>query len=172
MAEHPPVVDRLSSELKQITGGGPPEAGHVPDFEYLDGAVRESLRLRPVVPFVVRKTTQPFSVGAREYAAGVVLCPCSYLVHRREELYPDPEKFRPERFLERKFGPHEWFPFGGSNRVCVGMPFALYEMKVLLATVLSQVRLSRPAGARCRSRRYGVVLGPVDGGTVIVRSAG
>jgi cytochrome P450 len=123
------------------------------------------------VPFVVRKTVRPFAVGGREYPAGVVLCPCSYLVHRREELYPDPGRFRPERFLERKFGPHEWFPFGGGNRVCVGMPFALYEMKVLLATVLSQVRPSRPAGARSRARRYGIVLGPDDGGTIIVRPA-
>ena len=129
---------------------GPPEAGHLPSLEYLDGAIRESLRLRPVVPFVVRKTVRPFAVGDREYPAGVVLCPCSYLVHRRAELYPDSEQFRPERFLERKFGPHEWFPFGGGNRVCVGMPFSLYEMKVLLATVLSQVRPSRPAKARSR----------------------
>jgi cytochrome P450 len=169
IAEHPEVVDRLSDELARITGGGPPEAGHLPALEYLEGAIRESLRLRPVAPFVVRKTVQPFAVGGRGYPAGVVLCPCSYLVHRREELYPDPGRFRPERFLERKFGPHEWFPFGGGNRVCLGMPFALYEMKVLLATVLSQVRPSRPAGARSRARRYGIVLGPDDGGRVIVR---
>ncbi len=109
----------------------------------------------PVVPFVVRKTVRPFAAGGREYPAGVVLCPCSYLVHRREDLYPEPDRFRPERFLERKFGPHEWFPFGGGNRVCLGMPFALYEMKVLLATLFSQVRLTRPAGARSRARRYG-----------------
>ena len=89
---------------------------------------------------------RPFAAGGREYPAGVVLCPCSYLVHRREDLYPDPDRFRPERFLERKFGPHEWFPFGGGNRVCLGMPFALYEMKVLLATLLSQVRLEPPGG--------------------------
>jgi cytochrome P450 len=169
IAEHPEVVDRLCDELARVTGGGPPEAGHLPALEYLEGAIRESLRLRPVAPFVVRKTVRPFAVGGREYPAGVVLCPCSYLVHRREELYPDPGRFRPERFLERKFGPHEWFPFGGGNRVCLGMPFALYEMKVLLATVLSQVRPSRPAGARSRARRYGIVLGPDDGGTVIVR---
>jgi cytochrome P450 len=169
IAEHPEVVDRLGDELARVTGGGPPEAEHLPALEYLEGAIRESLRLRPVAPFVVRKTVRPFAVGGREYPAGVVLCPCSYLVHRREELYPDPGRFRPERFLERKFGPHEWFPFGGGNRVCLGMPFALYEMKVLLATVLSQVRPSRPAGARSRARRYGIVLGPDDGGRVIVR---
>jgi cytochrome P450 family 135 len=169
IAGHPEVVDRLVDELARVTGGGPPEAGHLTALEYLEGAIRESLRLRPIAPFVVRKSVQPFAVGGREYPAGVVLCPCSYLVHRRAELYPDPERFRPERFLERRFGPHEWFPFGGGNRVCLGMPFALYEMKVLLATVLSQVRPSRPAGARSRARRYGIVLGPDDGGRVVVR---
>jgi cytochrome P450 len=169
IAGHPEVVDRLADELSRVTGGGPPEAGHLPALEYLEGAVRESLRLRPVAPFVVRKTLRPFAAGGREYPAGMVLCPCSYLVHRREELYPEPDRFRPERFLERRFGPHEWFPFGGGNRICLGMPFALYEMKVLLATVLSQVRPSRPAGVSPRARRYGIVLGPDDGGRVIVR---
>jgi cytochrome P450 len=169
IAAHPEVVDRICDELARVTGGRPPEAEHLPALEYLDGAIRESLRLRPVAPFVVRKTVAPFAVGGRAYPAGVVLCPCSYLVHRREDLYPGPCRFRPERFLERKYGPHEWFPFGGGNRVCLGMPFALYEMKVLLATVLSQVRPTRPVGARSRARRYGIVLGPDDGGRIMVR---
>lgn len=168
IAERPELADRLRGELTHITAGGPPESEQLVSLKYLDATIRESLRFRPVVPFVVRKTMQPFAVADREYPAGVVLCPCSYLVHQREDLYPEPSLFRPERFLERKFGPHEWFPFGGGNRICLGMPFALYEMKVLLATVLSQVRLSRPPGARSRARRYGIVLGPDDGGRVIV----
>lgn len=166
---HREVIDRLSDELKRTTGGGPPQAEHLPALEYLDGAIRESLRINPVVPFVVRKTMRPFSAGGREYPPGVVLCPCSYLVHRREDLYPEPAQFRPERFLERKFGPHEWFPFGGGNRVCLGMPFALYEMKVLLATLLSQVHLTRPEGAPPKGRRYGLVMGPDDGARVFVK---
>jgi cytochrome P450 len=170
IAERPELVDRLADELRRVTGGGPPEAGHLPALEFLEGTIRESLRLRPVAPFVVRKTVRPFAARGREYPPGVVLCPCSYLVHRREELYPEPARFRPERFLQRKFGPHEWFPFGGGNRVCLGMPFALYEMKVLLAMLLSQVRPTRPAGARSRARRYGIVLGPDDGARVVVRS--
>jgi cytochrome P450 len=165
------VLDRLMDELRRVTGGGPPEADHLPKLEYLDAAIRESLRIRPIVPFVARKTMGPFAAGGREYPAGAVLCPYSYLVHRREELYPEPERFRPERFLERNFGPHEWFPFGGGSRVCLGMPFALYEMKVLLATLLSQVRLARPPGAESRARRYGPVLGPDDGARVIVRGS-
>jgi cytochrome P450 len=167
----PDVVDRLTDELIRVTGGGPPEAQNLQALEYLDGSIRESLRLRPVALFVVWKTVRPFAAGGREYPPGVVLCPCSYLVHRRDDLYPEPDRFRPERFLERKFGPHEWFPFGGGNRVCLGMPFALYEMKVLLATLFSQVRLARPAGARSRARRYGIVLGPDDGARVIVQGS-
>jgi cytochrome P450 len=166
----PEVVDRLADELKSVTGGGPPEAGQLSALEYLEGAIRESLRKSPVAPFVLRKVVRTFSAGGREYPPGAVLCPCSYLIHRREELYPEPDRFRPERFLDRKFGPHEWFPFGGSNRVCVGMPFALYEMKVVLATIFAEARLSRPPDARSRPRRYGVVLGPDDGARVILRT--
>ena len=167
----PEIVDRLTDEIRRVTGGGPPEAEHLPALEYLDAAIRESLRKSPVAPFIVRKTVKPFAAGGREYPPGVVLCPCPYLVHRRQDLYPDPDQFRPERFLERKFGPHEWLPFGGGNRVCVGMPFALYEMKVLLATLFSQARLAHPKGARSQARRYGVVLGPDDGARVIVRGS-
>jgi cytochrome P450 len=171
IAPRPDVLDRLADELNGVTGGGPPEAEHLSALQFLDAAIRESLRLRPVAPFVVRKTVRSYSVGGREYPPGVVFCPCSYLVHRRPELYPEPDRFRPERFLERKFGPHEWFPFGGGNRICLGMPFALYEMKVLLGTLLSQVRLARPDGARSRARRYGIVLGPDDGARVLIRGS-
>ena len=78
------------------------------------------------------------------YPPGVVLCPCNHLVHRREDLYPEPERFRPERFLERHYPAHEWFPFGGGGRMCLGMAFALYEMKVVLSTLFATVRLCVP----------------------------
>jgi len=169
IVRRPDVVDRISQELNQVVGGGPPEAEHLSKLEYLDAAIRESLRIRPVVPFVVRKTMRPFSAGGRTYPAGVILCPCSYLVHLRDDLYPEPGRFRPDRFLERRFGPHEWFPFGGGKRVCLGMPFALYEMTVVLATMLSQVRLERPPGAVSRARRYGLVMGPDDGARLLIR---
>lgn len=168
ISEHPEVADRLFQELASVTGGGPPNAEHLPNLEYLDATIRESLRLHPIAPFVVRKTMKPLTVAGHEYPAGIVLCPCSYLVHRRQDLYASPMRFQPERFLERRYLPHEWFPFGGSNRICLGMPFALYEMKVLIATLLSQVHVNRPANARSRSRRYGIVLGPDDGGRVLV----
>src|SRR5207302_6604837 len=127
----------------------------------------ESLRRRTILPFVVRLTKQPFVAGGRTYPPGVMLCPCNHLVHRREDLYPEPEAFRPERFLERKYAGHEWFPFGGGNRTCLGMAFALYEMKVVLSTLLASVRLARPPGARSLPIRRGLSLTPDDGVRVV-----
>lgn len=157
------VVERIADELQRTTGGGPPRADQLVKLEYLDAAIRESLRIRTSLPFVVRLTKRAFVAGGRKYQPGVVLCPCSHLVHRREDLYPEPERFRPERFLERHYAAHEWFPFGGGSRMCLGMAFALYEMKVVLATLFAQVRMTRPAGSRSAVVRRGIVLAPDDG---------
>jgi cytochrome P450 len=162
------VLERIRNELHEVTGGELPRAEHLPHLEYLDAAIRESLRVRTILPIVVRLTKRVFTVGGREYPPGVVLCPCSHLVHRRPDLYPEPEKFRPERFLERKYAGHEWFPFGGGNRMCLGMAFALYEMKVVLATLFSYVSLMRPPGVRSVPIRRGLSLAPKDGVALIV----
>jgi cytochrome P450 len=163
------VVAHISDELRQTTGGTPPCAEHLGHLEYLDAVIRESLRFRTIFPFVVRLTQKAFSAGGREYPPGVVLCPCNHLVHRRDDLYPEPYVFRPERFLGRKYAGHEWFPFGGGNRTCLGMAFALYEMKVVLGTLFTQVNLNRPAGARSRPVRRGVALAPDDGVVLVVK---
>jgi cytochrome P450 len=167
----PDVVDRLTDELRRTTGGAPPRAEHLPRLEYLDAAIRESLRVRTILPFVVRLTKRAFVAGGREYPPGVMLCPCNHLVHRRPDLYPEPGRFRPERFLERNFAGNEWFPFGGGNRTCLGMAFALYEMKVVLgSTLLARVSLSRPPGSVSRPVRRGVSLAPDDGARMLVKA--
>jgi cytochrome P450 len=162
------VVERITEELRSAAGAGLPGPEHLPRLEYLDAAIRESLRLRTILPFVVRLTKEPFVAGQHEYPPGVVLCPCSHLVHRRPDLYPQPGTFRPERFLERKYGGHEWFPFGGGNRTCLGMAFALYEMKVVLSTLFAQATFARPPGSRSAPVRRGVSLAPDDGTQLIV----
>jgi cytochrome P450 len=162
------VVDALRDELRRVTGGGPPRADQLGRLEYLDAVIRESLRVRTQLPFVVRLTKRPFVAGGREYPPGVVLCPCNHLVHRRPDLYPEPERFRPERFLERKYAGHEWFPFGGGNRTCLGMAFALYEMKVVLGTLFARVGLVRPGGGASVPVRRGIALAPHDGVPLVV----
>jgi cytochrome P450 len=160
------VMSRIRDEVQRVTGNDRLRAEHVSQLEYLDAAIRESLRTRTIIPFVVRMTKQTFRAGGREYPPGVLLCPCNHLVHRREDLYPEPLSFRPERFLERRFAPHEWFPFGGGKRACLGMAFALFEMKLILATLLTGSYLERPPDARSRPVRCGINLAPQDGALV------
>lgn len=157
------VTERIHDELREVTDGGPILADHLTRLTYLDAAVRESLRVRTIMPFVVRLTKRPVTAGGREYPAGVLLAPCNHLVHRREDLYPDPEAFRPERFLDRHYAAHEWFPFGGGGRMCLGLTFALTEMKVVLGAILARVRLVRPPGQRSAPVRRGLALAPHDG---------
>lgn len=165
---HPPVVGKIQDELARVTGGEQPGPEHLAQLEYLDAVIREGLRTRMIFAFVVRKLKAPFQAGGRWYPAGVHLCPCNYLVHLRPDLYPDPHEFRPERFLEKSFAAHEWFPFGGGNRICIGMALALYEMKVVLGTLLTRVQLTRPAGVQSKPVRRGIVIAPSDGVRVLV----
>jgi cytochrome P450 len=170
IASRPDVTERLHAELQCTAGGAPPRADQLDALTYLDATIRESLRLRTIFSFIVRLTKQPFVAGGREYPAGVMLCPCNHLVHRREDLYTDPHTFRPERFIERRFAGHEWFPFGGGNRTCLGAGFALYQMKITLATLLARLRPSRPGSAHSAVVRQGVSLAPKDGAVISVHA--
>jgi cytochrome P450 len=169
IVRRPDVVERITEELNRTTCGTPPSAENLNRLEYLDAAIRESMRVRTVLPFVVRLTKRAFVAGGREYPPGVVLCPCSHLVHRRTDVYTEPQTFRPERFLERNYAGHEWFPFGGGNRTCLGMAFALYEMKAVLSTLFSQASLVSPPGSRSSPVRRGVSLAPHDGVRMVVK---
>lgn len=159
----PDVVARIEAELDEAAGGALPDIKQMQQLPYLDAVVRETVRVRNVIPFVVRVLKDDFPVGGFAYPKNIVLCPSIHLLHMREDLYPEPRTFRPERFLERKFGAHEWIPFGGGNRACLGQAFALYEMKVVLATLFSSLRMERPANAVSRPVRRGVSIGPSDG---------
>jgi cytochrome P450 len=156
VVRHPGVLERVRED----------------DGDYLDAVIKETLRLRPVVPAVIRRLQAPMEFGGWQLPAGVHIAPSIYLLHRRPEIYPDPTAFRPERFLERAPGTYEWIPFGGGTRRCLGASFAQFEMKTVLETVLRSVRL-RPAG---RSRAEGVVrraitFAPSRGGRIAVDPA-
>ena len=157
------VVARIHAELAEVCGGELPRPEHIQRLEYLDAVVRESLRVRNILPFVVRVVKAPITIGGITYPPGVVLCPAIHLLHQRADLYPEPREFRPERFLERKFAAHEWTPFGGGNRACLGQAFALYEMKVVLATLFTELALQRPPGAVSKQVRRGIAVAPHDG---------
>ncbi len=173
IAARPDVASRIREEVDSVIDGGELREEHLDRLPYLDAVVRECLRIRTVLPFVVRLVKEPFTANGIEYAVGTLLCPCMHLVHRREDLFPEPQVFRPERFIERRYAAHEYFPFGGGGRTCLGMAFALFEMKVVLASVISRAAFVRPEGVRSVPVRRGIALAPQDGAVIrIVENRG
>jgi len=135
LVRHPEKLERLRSEV---------EDG---DDAYLTATIQETLRLRPVIALVLRKLTEPVEIGGRELPAGVAVAPCVYLVHRNPEIYPEPDRFLPERFLDNPPGTYTWIPFGGGVRRCLGASFAQLEMAVVLRELVRRHEI-RPARRR------------------------
>ena len=152
---HPEVLERLRSELA---------AGR---DEYLDAVIRETLRLRPIVPLVGRYVARPFQLGRWTLPAGTHVAPSIVLAARRADAYPEPDRFKPERWLGVKPDPYTWLPFGGGIRRCIGMAFAQYEMRIVLQTVVATTRM-RLAGGPARVSRRGLTLAPSRGRMVVV----
>ncbi len=157
LTRHPEALTRLTEEVRSGAGD-----------DYMDAVIKESLRLRPVVPAVARYLTEPTELGGRVLPAGVHITPSIYLTHRNPEIYPDPDAFRPERFIERPAGTYEWIPFGGGTRRCLGASFALFEMKVVLGAVLRRFDLVPTESDGERIARRAITFSPRDGGRIAV----
>src|SRR6202012_4489247 len=107
----------------------------------LDATIKEVLRLRPLTSFITRRTTAPITLREHEIPAGTYLVLGVANAQRHPDFWEAPDTFQPERFLGKKIDPYAWLPFGGGARRCIGMAFALFEMRVVLATLLARVRL-------------------------------
>jgi cytochrome P450 len=153
----PKLLERLRQSLS-------PDPEQLATDKLLDAVCAETLRLRPLIPIVGRKLEKPFELGGHSLPAGVGVGACLSLAHRREDLYPEPDAFRPERFLDgRSFSPQEYFPWGGGARRCLGAAFALYEMKIVLGKLIlgGQLQLASPERARAGVRP--ATIGPRGG---------
>ncbi len=164
----PGVLARLRDELAQVTGGAPLDPAALARLEYLDAVVKETLRLNPVIPDVMRILTAPTRIGGVDLPAGVGAAPNIFAAHRRPDVWPDPERFDPDRFLGVRPNPYTFFPFGGGMRRCLGMAFALYEMKMVLATVLARTEIALAPGYGIRVVRRNVTWAPSEGMPVVV----
>jgi cytochrome P450 len=131
---NPSVKERLLAELRGMGNELDPAA--VAQLPFLNAVCCETLRLNPVAPLIGRTLCADLTVKGHSLPAGVSVGISIIALHRRPELYPEPERFVPERFLERTFDPFEYIPFGGGSRRCLGASFALYEMKLVLASIL------------------------------------
>jgi cytochrome P450 family 135 len=156
LVRHPAAMARLREELA---------AGAT---AYLDAVIKETLRVRPVVPIVGRKLTADVELDGRRFPAGTVLMPCVFLVHRNPAVYEEPTAFRPERFLEGQPPSYAWIPFGGGVRRCIGARFALVEMQAVMRAVLERVDLVPASGRDERVVRRAFTLSPANGARVVV----
>lgn len=155
----PEVEDKLRFSLSGL--GENASAQQMARIPYLEAVCQETLRIYPVAIMTFPRIVQtPVDLMGYHFPSGCVLVPCIYLVHHREDLYPNSKQFKPERFLKRQFSPYEFFPFGGGSRRCIGMALALLEMKVVIATLLSEFNLRLLNPRVLKPTRRGLTLAP------------
>ncbi len=155
LLRHPEALERATHDAREGDG------------EYVAAVCKETLRLRPVVPLVARRLAEPRTIGGYDIPAGADVAPCIYLVHHRPDVYPEPDAFRPERFLGVTPGTYTWLPFGGGVRRCLGATFALFEMETALRTLLREQDLRPVTTEGERTARRVVTLVPHRGAEVV-----
>ncbi|WP_066423828.1 cytochrome P450 [Anabaena sp. 4-3] len=164
----PEVREKLLQELNSIDIANA-EPTTITQLPYLNAVCSETLRIYPVAFFTFTRILKaPMKLMGYDLSQGMRISPCIYLTHHRPDIYPEPEKFKPERFLERQFSPYEFLPFGGGNRRCLGMAFALFEMKLVLATILSNYSLELLDKVPLKPVRRGIVFAPNGGVNLMV----
>ena len=158
----PEVKAKLLGELNSLENNTDPMA--IANLPYLTAVANESLRIYPIVPIVFpRITKQEVTINGHYFPPETTLVPSIYSLHHREDLYPEPKKFKPERFLERQFSASEFIPFGGGNRRCLGYALALLEIKLVLATVLTNYSLKLANNQPVKPRRRGLTIATSNG---------
>jgi hypothetical protein len=157
LGHDPRVLGRLVEEI---------DAG---EDAYVTATIQETLRIRPVLPNVApRLVAKPIEVGGWTYPPGCSLVLNGYLIHHDPEIYPDPDAFRPERFLDEQPGTYTWIPFGGGRRRCLGASFAMLEMKIVLRSALSALALQPGATSPEVARRRNITVRPSHGARAVL----
>ncbi len=163
----PGVLDTLHQELATLAVDATPD--QIAALPYLAAVCNETLRLHPVIPDMSRKLAKATKIGDYELPKDLGVIIAISVVHEDPKLYPEPKRFRPERFLERKFGPAEFLPFGGGHKRCLGAALALYEMKLALATIFATAELALANNKPVKPKRFNVSLGPSSGVPIVYR---
>ena len=153
-------LSTLRNELDSLADDSPTKLTTAP---YLKAVVQETLRIHPIVTETLRKLKAPLQLGDYLLPAGMAVAPATVLAHHNPTTYPEPELFRPERFLERSYSPFEYMPFGGGHRRCIGAAFASYEMAIVLGTLLKKFEFELVDSEPVIPKRRNVTIGPSTG---------
>jgi cytochrome P450 family 135 len=139
--------------------------------EYLDATIKETLRIRPVITETARRLSQEIELGGYRIPAGAMVMPSIVAIHFREDIYEDPDEFRPERFLQGAPESFAWIPFGGGVRRCIGASFAQFEMRVIIRAILERTELRAADPAPERPRLRNITVAPAHGCRVVLERA-
>jgi cytochrome P450 len=159
LSRHPAILERLRAEIDAL--GPDAEPDQIARLPYLAAVCNETLRLHTILTEIARVTRAPFQLGGHTLPAGVSVGVGICAIHHDPAVFPEPERFRPERFLERTFSPFEFLPFGGGHRRCMGAALSDYEMRIVLATIVSRWDLA-PAREDA-DVRHNIGMGPKHG---------
>ncbi|MFB2983272.1 cytochrome P450 [Microseira sp. BLCC-F43] len=155
------IQAKLLEELGSL--GDSPDPLNVFRLPYLSAVCHETLRMYPVtmfmIPRLVKSTTE---INGHQVDPGMLITVGTYIIHQREDIYPEPKVFKPERFLENRFSPYEFLPFGGGMRSCIGGEIALYQLKLALATVVSRYQLELANPRPINPQRRNTILTPIQ----------
>ncbi len=162
LLRNPAAYDRLREEVRADGGEG--------GAEYIEATIHETMRSRPVIPLIGRRAIVPWQLGEWSLPAGTPVLISILLLHHREDLYPDPFAFRPERFLGVKPGTYTWIPFGGGIRRCLGATLAMAEQRVVLRAIMRRTEMGAVEPANEPPRHRNVTMVPAHGTRVLLRS--
>lgn len=148
VALHPHVLSELLVEMASVLRGDAPALEQVSRLTFLDCVIKESLRLLPPIPYSTRISAEPFELGRYRLPRGTTVVYSQFITHRDAQIYPNPDKFLPERWRTIKPSQYEYLPFGAGPRICIGASFAMMTLKLTLAVILQRVRLALAPNAR------------------------
>lgn len=157
------VMARVDAEIDGVFGGGAVDPDRTMELAYVDACIKEAMRRSPIAPAAVRPLARELSFGGHVLPPGTILWPCVYLTHHRPDLWQEPHAYRPERFLGKDPATNHFFPFGGGRRACLGMAFANVEMRIVLAELLSRVRLRLVSRRPPKPMFRGITIAPEGG---------
>jgi cytochrome P450 family 110 len=159
---YPEIKAKVQAEIASL--GANPDPIAIAKLPYLTAVCQETLRIYPVAMLTFPRTVlEPTELMGYKLEVGQVLMGCIYLMHQREDIYPEHHQFKPERFLERELDSYEFFPFGGGKRRCIGEALAMLELKLVLATIVTEYNLELNSDCPEIPARRGVTLAPKKG---------
>jgi cytochrome P450 len=159
LIQHPSVMRQLLGELEPALAGGAPTPAQISQLPVLDRVIKESLRILPPVVYAPRTAMQPTDLGPYRLARGTLVVTSHYVTHRLPEIYPQPDRFLPDRWIRAAPSPYACLPFGAGPRMCIGAPFALLMLKTAVPLICQRFRLTVVPGTRI-DRRSDLTLSP------------